>query len=237
MATPQHADEIYRILEDEICSLKTLPGETLSENQLCKRFEVSRTPIRSVLQKLEQNGFVQIIPCKGTIVTQINIRVVDQIIYQRLAIESMVLRDFLQSCSAMDLLEIAHRNDLLRAAAGDLTDKDSTKSFDFNRFLACDLGTHQYWFCKTGKDYLWQQLTRPHADYSRFIRLDGVGAKNVQHVLAEHDELLRILREKDEGAIVPLMRKHLYGGITRMGGKLYSDEYKGYFSVPQTEAK
>ena len=73
MATLQHTDELYHILEDEICTLKILPGEALSENQLCKRFGVSRTPIRSVLQRLEQNRFVQIIPCKGTIVTAIDI--------------------------------------------------------------------------------------------------------------------------------------------------------------------
>lgn len=36
MATLQHTDELYHILEDEICALKILPGEALSENQLCK---------------------------------------------------------------------------------------------------------------------------------------------------------------------------------------------------------
>ena len=41
MATLQHTDELYHILEDEICALKILPGEALSENQLCKRFGVS----------------------------------------------------------------------------------------------------------------------------------------------------------------------------------------------------
>ena len=41
MATLQHTDELYHILEDEICTLKILPGEALSENQLCKRFGVS----------------------------------------------------------------------------------------------------------------------------------------------------------------------------------------------------
>ena len=84
MATLQHTDELYHILEDEICALKILPGEALSENQLCKRFGVSRTPIRSVLQRLEQNRFVQIIPCKGTIVTAIDTGVVDQLIFQLL---------------------------------------------------------------------------------------------------------------------------------------------------------
>ena len=57
-------DDIYQILESEIVSLKTAPGDALSENSLCQRFHVSRTPIRSVLQRLEQNRFVDIIPYK-----------------------------------------------------------------------------------------------------------------------------------------------------------------------------
>ena len=39
-----------------------------------------------------------------------------------------------------------------------------------------------------------------------------------------------ILREKDLNAIEPLFKVHLYGGMTRMGGKIYSDEYRIYFN-------
>ena len=208
MAVQQNTDEIYHILEDEICSLAILPGEALSENQLCKRFGISRTPIRSVLQRLEQNHFVQIIPCKGTIVTTIDPSVVDQIIYQRVAVECMVFRDFVQICSPMEIIEIEHLYDLLQQAA---EGREHPESFDFNHFLACDLEMHHYWFHKTGKEYLWHLLTLPQADYSRFIRLDVVGARNVPSVLSEHAEMLRILREKDLsaierrcGAVVPL---------------------------------
>ena len=156
MATLQHTDELYHILEDEICALKILPGEALSENQLCKRFGVSRTPIRSVLQRLEQNRFVQIIPCKGTIVTAIDTGVVDQLIFQRVAVEGMVFRDFVQSCSPMEILAVEHLyNMLLEAAAG----RSDPENFDFNHFLSCDLAMHEYWFHKTSKEYLWEQMT------------------------------------------------------------------------------
>ena len=232
MATLQHTDELYHILEDEICALKILPGEALSENQLCKRFGVSRTPIRSVLQRLEQNRFVQIIPCKGTIVTAIDTGVVDQLIFQRVAVESMVFRDFVQSCSPMEILAVEHLyNKLLEAAAG----RCDPENFDFNHFLSCDLAMHEYWFRKTSKEYLWEQMTRPQADYSRFIRLDIVGARNVPSVVSEHAEMLRILREKDLDAIEPLMRTHLYGGVSRMGSKIYSDEYRGYFKLSENQ--
>lgn len=227
MAEPLLTEEIYRLLEDEIVSLKILPSDVLSENQLCQRFGISRTPIRSVLQRLEQNGFVQIIPCKGTIVTPINIEIVDQIIYQRVAVETMVMRDFVQSCSPVEVVEVEHAYSLLRQAAADLAQQEN---FDINTFLARDLEMHHYWFRKTNKEYLWKLITRPQADYSRFIRLDIVGAKNVPSVLQEHQELLRIIHEKDTAAIEPLMRQHLYGGIRRMGDKIFSDEYRVYFN-------
>ena len=55
MAEQPVVGDIYRQLEQEIVGLYILPGETLSENQLCSRFGVSRTPIRSVLQRLEHS--------------------------------------------------------------------------------------------------------------------------------------------------------------------------------------
>ena len=227
MATLQHTDELYHILEDEICALKILPGEALSENQLCKRFGVSRTPIRSVLQRLEQNRFVQIIPCKGTIVTPINLDIVDQIVYQRTAVESTVLRDFIQVCSPKEYIEIKHKNDLLEEMAQTMTDPDNV---DINAFLTLDLEMHAIWFCSMNKWYIWQSLTKPQPDYSRFTRLDVVRANNVPDVLSEHREILRVIREKDVDAIEPLIRHHLYGGLRRMGTQLYAEKYKSYFT-------
>ena len=58
MAEQLHPEDIYQTLEYEIVTLKIKPGETISENQLCKRFGISRTPVRTALQRLEQNGFV-----------------------------------------------------------------------------------------------------------------------------------------------------------------------------------
>lgn len=226
MAQQLSTDEIYRTLESEILSLKIPPNDTLSENQLCKRFNVSRTPIRSVLQRLEQNHFVQIIPCKGTIVTAINIDIVNQIIYQRVAVESMVLRDFVKICTPVQLAEVEHAFNLIQQAA---QGSSQPEVFDINHFLEHDLHMHQIWFEHTNKQYLWQQITRPQADYSRFIRLDIIRANNVPDVLAEHKEMLRIITEKDLDAIEPLISRHLYGGIRRLGDILFSEEYRELF--------
>ena len=73
--------EIYAVLEREIIDLTIRPGSSLSENPLCARFGAPRTLIRVVLQKLQENGLVKIVPYKGTTVTRLNRRIVDELIY------------------------------------------------------------------------------------------------------------------------------------------------------------
>ncbi|MGN0652840.1 MAG: GntR family transcriptional regulator [Gemmiger sp.] len=229
MAGQQGTDEIYKTLESEIISLKILPGDVLSENQLCKRFGVSRTPIRSVLQRLEQSGFVQIIPYRGTIVTPIDLDKANQMIYQRVAVESMVLRDFTRSASPIEVEQVRHA---LRQLEEEALKREDLSSFDINRFLQTDLAMHELWFRFTGKTFLWQNLLLPQSDYARLMRLDIVGGRNVPDVLQEHREFMRIIDEKDIDAIEPIVTRHLYGGVRRTSEQIFSDEYSRFFRQP-----
>lgn len=222
------SEAIYQILEDEIVTLKHKPGDILSENPLCKRFQVSRTPIRSVLQHLQQNGFVQIIPHKGTIITPINLDIASQCIYQRVAVESMVLQDFISICSPTDLERVRYSYVQLQETAKKL---ETPGAFDINEFLSTDLSMHRIWFQATDKMYLWENLTKPQADYSRFIRLDIVDGHNVPDVLAEHQRIIELIDKKDTENIVPLLCHHFNGGVRRMGARLFSEQYK-YFKTP-----
>ena len=168
METNLTCDEIYDILEHEIAQLKILPGETISENPLCKRFHISRTPVRSVLQRLQYAGFVQIVPHKGTIVTPISLKLASQWIFQRMAVECMVIRDFINICSPTDVAKLHYTHQLLQK----IVDKmhQNPEGFDINEFLHTDLDMHRIWFQVTDKLPLWENLTKPQPDYSRFIR-------------------------------------------------------------------
>ena len=59
-------ENIYHKIKKKILFLELQPGGVLDEKKLAAEFNVSRTPIREVLQKLEWDGFVDIIP-RGTI--------------------------------------------------------------------------------------------------------------------------------------------------------------------------
>ena len=78
--------EIYAVLKREIIDLTLRPGSSLSENPLCARFGAPRSMIRVVLQRLQENGLVKIVPYKGTTVTRLNREIVDELIYDRTAV-------------------------------------------------------------------------------------------------------------------------------------------------------
>lgn len=66
-------DTIHRTLRERICLLRYPPGHVLSESVLAEAFGVSRTPIRRVLGRLENEGLVERRHGIGTIVTTVDV--------------------------------------------------------------------------------------------------------------------------------------------------------------------
>lgn len=65
---------VHRTLRDRICLLAYPPGAALSETELAKKYGMSRTPIRRVLQMLEAEGLVETKPNVGSIVTTVDLK-------------------------------------------------------------------------------------------------------------------------------------------------------------------
>jgi DNA-binding GntR family transcriptional regulator len=61
--------QAYRLLEEQIVTLRLAPGESVSELGLAESLRTGRTPIREALQRLSREGLVRILPRKGILVT------------------------------------------------------------------------------------------------------------------------------------------------------------------------
>ena len=58
-------NKAYSVIKERIISCQYKPNSFLNEADLIQEIDASRTPIREALNKLEQEGFVKIIPKKG----------------------------------------------------------------------------------------------------------------------------------------------------------------------------
>ncbi|CCJ84598.1 GntR family transcriptional regulator [Cronobacter dublinensis] len=58
-------ERIYRLLKQEIFDFLLLPGDRFSENDIAARMGASRTPVRQALQRLAQEGYLDVQPRSG----------------------------------------------------------------------------------------------------------------------------------------------------------------------------
>lgn len=60
----------YRVLYQNIMTLKLPPGTAMSEQELSGVLNVSRTPVREAFIRLAEKGLLEVLPQRGTFVSK-----------------------------------------------------------------------------------------------------------------------------------------------------------------------
>lgn len=85
--------QAYQYLKAKILNCEYRPNEFLNEQKLCAEMgNISRTPMRDALGRLEQEGLITILPKKGLMVSGITEEDVHSMFEMRLVIEPYALR-------------------------------------------------------------------------------------------------------------------------------------------------
>ena len=109
--------QAYNNIKEKIISCEYSPGMLLNEEILCETFNVSRTPIRDALSRLEQEGLITIWPKKGIIVSSLSISEVNNLFELRLLLEPYSIQNYgytLDENVLMDYYQKFLRMDLTR---------------------------------------------------------------------------------------------------------------------------
>jgi len=85
-------EQAYRLIEEQVVTLRLKPGDVLSEQMLSATFKIGRTPIREALQRLAREGLVTILPRKGILVSDINPRTQLLVLEVRRELERLLSR-------------------------------------------------------------------------------------------------------------------------------------------------
>ncbi len=86
------AGTVYEALRRDILEREFVPGEPLTEQDLSRRYGVSRTPVREALAKLERDRLVRVVPKKGAFVRSISHDDVRELYQIREALEALAMR-------------------------------------------------------------------------------------------------------------------------------------------------
>ena len=186
-------NKIYKILKEEIVTLRLAPGNPLLEEKLAKRFKVSRTPIREVLNKLNHEGLIELIPQKGAFVARIGFTDVRELFQIREALEGLAAKISASRFTKEELDEFESALDT----------ENLDKAEEVGRKL------HQTILEKAGNKRISSLIDVLRSQIERMYFL----AKNLpgreKRSLEEHKELLQALRTRNGELAEKAMRKHM----------------------------
>ena len=119
--------------------------------------------------------------------------------------------------------------DVLFLVASTTQPTPSTLVLDKLSAIAVDKGVQPVIVCTKG-DLAEAEFLRKAYEKSTlpFIRIDYETGGGLDEVIADHQNIIAAIERCDLAAFEPLVERHLYGGIRRLGSKL-TEEYADYF--------
>jgi DNA-binding GntR family transcriptional regulator len=206
------ADRVYIQLRDDIFEMRLPPGKRITEATVAERFQVSRTPSREALQRLQSDGLMQGYVRGGWEVVPIDFKRFEDLYEMRELIETFALRKI---CSTQDTLatEVASMLDAL-AAIWEVPPEQRIR--DGRNVAVLDEAFHQALVDATGNEEL-RLAMRNVTDRIRIVRrLDFVYGDCAEQTYEEHAAILRAVRERRTGEAVCLIEEHIRASRTEV---------------------
>ena len=130
-------EQAYRHLLDLLMSDEVPPGTFLSERQLVARLGMSKTPIRVALERLDRDGFVDILPQRGVRLRELTEPEIVDYYDFRIALESWVVKRVATVHDAREVRElrriVERQRKMLETGRGDVV----------RRYIELDAALHQ----------------------------------------------------------------------------------------------
>jgi DNA-binding GntR family transcriptional regulator len=197
-------EQAYRALEEQIVTLKIPPGTVVSEAILGQRLGIGRTPIREALWRLARERLVAIIPHRGIIVSEINIKLQLRLLELRRVVERLVAARAAKRASEAErrrLEEIAAGMETAAAANDDMEFMRLDREFNEltvaaarNEFATSAMSlvqglSRRFWYLHYREAADMPLAARLHADVARAIaRGEGEAAGSASDALVDYIE-------------------------------------------------
>ena len=202
----QLKDTVYLHLQEEIVSGALAPGTLLREIELAARFEVSKTPLRDALVRLQKDGLVTIPPYRSAVVSGYSRQDLREIYELRELLEGACARQAARYIDADALDELA---DVVRQSAACVAEGEVIAGHEDR--LAANLDRFDpimYAHSRNGRiDEMLANIRNHLIRIGRLTtRIPGRLVKSVD----EHQAIYEAIVRRDADAAERLMRAHIF---------------------------
>ncbi|MFJ5622874.1 GntR family transcriptional regulator [Peribacillus loiseleuriae] len=194
--------QVYDILREKIIGRKYTPGNKLDIHKLADEFGVSRSPVKDAINQLVHEGLIEIIPRKGTYVTQLNFTEFIEVLDARLMIEMWAAQQVIQSISDDKIEEwgqIVHEMDSMLEVT----------PFPFELYSKLDMTFHKTlidWTTNSKIKGIYSSLNT-HVSLSRIVHSTSLGSTIKRH--KDHWLLFAAMKERDLPTFLGTLTLHI----------------------------
>ena len=197
-------DRAYVALEEMICTLQLEPGEVLSEGTLSETLGIGRTPVREALQRLAREGLVTVLPRRGVLVSEFNVKKQLRMLEVRRELERLMARSAAVRATgeerarfeaiAVEMHESADAGDDIRFMRLDHEFNVLVSQANRNEFASEAISlmaglSRRFWFMHHRQAGDLSMIARFHADIANAIATgDGTAAAAASDSLLEYIE-------------------------------------------------
>jgi DNA-binding GntR family transcriptional regulator len=192
-------EHAYLYLKKHILEGEYQAGDRLVERELAAKMNISRTPIREALFRLESQGFVKTVPRKGVVVSNISEKEVIEVFTILASLEVLAVKLAAQRMDQETQMELDKKIQQLMDLGEQAEENFNSEHIQLNRLIN-----------KASKSPKLYEILSGLIDYIHMAANLGYETPGRRkESLKEHIDIMKALRDKDAEIAEYLMRIHI----------------------------
>ncbi|MBP2662201.1 MAG: rspR 3 [Firmicutes bacterium] len=191
---------VAETLREAIVNGTLNPGERLMEIQLAEELGVSRTPVREAIRKLELEGFVIMIPRRGTYVADLSIKDINEVFEIRTALDILAAGLAVERITEDELEQLER----LLVEIGKLIEGD-----DIDKIVEVDSQFHDVLYKASRNDRLVGIINNLREQITRFRSISIQYPGRMKVSIEEHRQLVEAIADRNTELAQQIAREHM----------------------------
>ncbi|WP_210530355.1 GntR family transcriptional regulator [Rubellimicrobium arenae] len=196
-------DGVYDAIYERLMALDIAPGARITIDVLARELEVSQTPVREALSRLEREGLVRKAHLIGySAAPQLTRKQFDDLYSFRLLLEPEAARLAVRNMSPEDLADLEAKAAEMRRGGA-----PADRSSRYSHFARSDAEFHDHILRLGGNEVIRSTLANQHVHLHIFRLM--FHTRVTQEALEEHDRLLAAIRDGNADGAAAAMHQHI----------------------------
>ncbi len=183
------SEEVYTDLCLKIEKLVYMPGDSISENDLCKAYGVTRHIVRNAITRLKDRKLITVYPQRGTFVSLIDMGLVEDVLYLRESIEQETLQRIMDKENNDELIRQLLENI-------ELQKKIISKEFTMEQFYDVDNKFHGLMLEAVGKSDVMGLIQEHYIHVRRWRNFEVRNVERLKEIIRDHENIVESIQQR-----------------------------------------